>query len=96
MIELRYKILPYSSRRIVVSFEYGKRTVCRSDYACQLRLHAKFLTLLSKSKNQRRHRKPIMFQSAASVTIETPLESLEVGYEKIRGELKNELLDRLN
>jgi restriction system protein len=35
-------------------------------------------------------------QSTASATIETPLESLEVAYEKIRGQLKGELLDRLN
>jgi hypothetical protein len=31
----------------------------------------------------------------APAAVETPLESLEVAYEKIRGELKAELLDRL-
>jgi restriction system protein len=35
-------------------------------------------------------------QSTALATIETPLESLEVAYEKIHGQLKGELLDRLN
>ena len=34
-------------------------------------------------------------RSTGSSVIETPLESLEAAYEKIRGELKNELLDRL-
>jgi len=34
-------------------------------------------------------------QSREPSTIETPLESLEAAYEKIRGELKNELVDRL-
>jgi restriction system protein len=34
-------------------------------------------------------------QPTAPATIETPLESLESAYEKILGELKNELLDRL-
>jgi restriction system protein len=34
-------------------------------------------------------------QPSAAATIETPLESLEAAYSKIRGELKAELLDRL-
>jgi restriction system protein len=34
-------------------------------------------------------------QPTAAATIETPLEPLETAYEKILGELKNELLDRL-
>jgi restriction endonuclease Mrr len=33
-------------------------------------------------------------QPTATASIETPLESLEAAYEKIRGELKAELLDR--
>ncbi len=34
-------------------------------------------------------------QPTAPPAIETPLESLEAAYAKIRGELKDELLDRL-
>jgi restriction system protein len=34
-------------------------------------------------------------EPTAPAAIETPLESLEAAYEKIRGELKVELLDRL-
>jgi restriction system protein len=51
-----------------------------------------FLAFASKSKtvSETDH-----VQSTTPAAIETPLESLEVAYEKIRGELKTELLDRL-
>jgi Restriction endonuclease len=51
-----------------------------------------FLTFKAKSKTVEEgdHAQP-----TAAATIETPLESLEAAYSKIRGELKAELLDRL-
>ncbi len=45
--------------------------------------------------NRRQHRKLIRVQRTTAAAIETPLESLETAYSKIRGELKAELLDRL-
>jgi restriction system protein len=57
-----------------------------------LEQYPEFLAFKAKSKNLS---EDDQVQLTAPAAIKTPLESLEVAYEKIRGELQAELLDRL-
>jgi restriction system protein len=73
----------------------GKSVLARNPPKIDLKLleqFPEFLAFKAKSKNSL---EDDQLQLTAPAAIKTPLESLEVAYEKIRGELKAELLDRL-
>jgi restriction system protein len=82
-------------RGVFTITDRGKSVLARNPPKIDLKLleqFPEFLAFKAKSKN------PLeddQVQPTGPATIKTPLESLEVAYEKIRGELQAELLDRL-
>jgi restriction system protein len=82
-------------RGVFTITDRGKSVLTQNPPKIDLKLleqFPEFLAFKAKSKNSL---EDDQLQLTAPAAIKTPLESLEVAYEKIRGELKAELLDRL-
>jgi restriction system protein len=73
----------------------GKSVLAQNPPKIDLKLLERFPEFLAFKAKSRTVEEGDHAQPTAAATIETPLESLESAYAKIRGELKAELLDRL-
>jgi restriction system protein len=73
----------------------GKKVLAQNPPKIDLKLLEQFPEFLAFKAKSKTAAEDDHVQTTTSVAIETPLESLESAYAKIRGELKAELLDRL-
>jgi restriction system protein len=83
-------------RGVFIITDRGKSVLAQNPSKIDLKLLEQFPEFLAFKAKSKTLSEADHVQSTALATIETPLESLEVAYEKIRGQLKGELLDRLN
>jgi restriction system protein len=82
-------------RGVFVITDRGKRVLAQNSPKLDLKLLEQFPEFLAFKAKSKTVAEGDHAQQTAPAEIETPLESLEGAYSKIRGELKAELLDRL-
>jgi restriction system protein len=88
-------LLEAPRRGVFVITDRAKQVLAKNPAKIDLKLleqFPEFLAFKAKSKTESRGD---LVETTIPAAMETPLELLEVAYEKIRGELKDELLDRL-
>jgi restriction system protein len=88
-------LLEAPRRGVFVITDRGKRVLAQNPPKIDLKLLEQFPEFLAFKAKSKTLSEAEDVQPTAPASIETPLESLEAAYEKIRGELKVELLDRL-
>jgi restriction system protein len=88
-------LLEAPRRGVFIITDRGKRVLAQNPSKIDLKLLEQFPEFLAFKAKSKTVEEGDHAQPAAVTTIETPLESLEAAYSKIRGELKVELLDRL-
>jgi restriction system protein len=88
-------LLEAPRRGVFVITDRGKRVLAQNPPKIDLKLLEQFPEFLAFKAKSKVLSEAEDVQPTAPAAIETPLESLEVAYAKIRGELKAELLDRL-
>jgi restriction system protein len=88
-------LLEAPRRGVFIITDRGKRVLAQNPAKIDLKLLEQFPEFLAFKAKSKTVEEGDHAQPAAGATIETPLESLEAAYSKIRGELKAELLDRL-
>ena len=84
-----------SSAGLFTITERGKSVLAKNPPKIDLKLLEHYPEFLAFKAKSRTVAEVDQVQSTAPAAIQTPLESLEVAYEKIRRELKIELLERL-
>jgi restriction system protein len=82
-------------RGVFIITDRGKSVLAQNPPKIDLKLLEQFPEFLAFKAKSKAHSEAEDVQPTAPASIETPLESLEAAYEKIRGELKVKLLDRL-
>jgi restriction system protein len=89
------ELLRSPRRGVFTITERGKSVLAKNPPKIDLKLLEHFPEFLAFKAKSRTVAEVDQVQSTAPAAIQTPLESLEVAYEKIRRELKIELLERL-
>ena len=82
-------------RGVFIITDRGKGVLAQNPPKINLKLLEQFPEFLAFKAKSKTLSEAENVQPTATASIETPVESLEAAYEKIRGELKAELLDRL-
>jgi restriction system protein len=88
-------LLEAPRRGVFIITDRGKRVLAQNPPKIDLKLLEQFPEFLAFKAKSKVLSEAEDVQPTVPAAIETPLESLEAAYEKIRGELKVELLDRL-
>src|SRR6202051_539116 len=89
------ELLRSPRRGVFTITDRGKKVLAQNPPKIDLKLLEQFPEFLAFKAKSKTVAEGDNAQPTAPAAIETPLESLEVAYAKIRGELKAELLDRL-
>jgi restriction system protein len=89
------ELLRSPRRGVFTITDRGKSVLAKNPPKIDLKLLEQFPEFLAFKAKSRTVEEVDNAQPTAPAAIETPLESLEAAYAKIRGELKNDLLDRL-
>jgi restriction system protein len=89
------RLLETPRRGVFIITDRGRKVLAQNPPKIDLKLLEKFPEFLAFKAKSRTVAEGDHAQPTAQAAIETPLESLEAAYSKIRGELKAELLDRL-
>jgi restriction system protein len=89
------ELLRSPRRGVFTITDRGKSVLAKNPQKIDLKLLEQFPEFLAFKAKSKAAVEDDHVQQVAPTTIETPLESLETAYAKIRGDLKAELLDRL-
>src|SRR3984893_16766983 len=89
------ELLRAPRRGVFTITDRGKRVLAQNPPKIDLKLLEQFPEFLEFQAKSKTVEEGDNAQQTVPAAIETPLESLEAAYSKIRGELKSELLDRL-
>jgi restriction system protein len=88
-------LLTAPRRGVFIITDRGKGVLARNPSKINLKLLEQFPEFLAFKAKAKGLSEDDQVQPTVLNALETPLESLETAYQKIRGELRNELLDRL-
>lgn len=88
-------LLTAPRRGVFIITDRGNGVLSQNPSRINLKLLEQFPEFLAFKAKAKSLSEDDQVQPKVSTAVETPLESLETAYQKIRGELRNELLDRL-